>query len=113
VHGTGTADETWVAQFAADGGRGIITADANMLKRPHQRLAIQSAGVAGVLLPYSWAMARGHLQASSLLFHWPQIEDVLATATPGEFWRMPTRLHRGSLEKLRFGDARINVRGAS
>lgn len=113
MHGTRTADETWVAQFAADGGRGIITADATMLKRPHQRRAIQSSGVAGVVLPRAWAMARRHIQASALLFHWPQIEDVLATAAPGEFWRMPTRLHRGPLERVRIGASRVSARGAS
>lgn len=87
-------------RFAAEGGKAIITADANMLKRPHQLLAIQQSGVVGVILPHAWAGARKNVQASSLLYFWPEIEVTFSSAQPGEFWRIPSSLHKGPLEKL-------------
>lgn len=99
-HGARTADQTWVPRFAAEGGQAIITADANMLKRPHLIAAIQQAGVRGLILPSVRAQARRHVQASSLIYFWPQIEAAFGDALPGEFWRLPTTLHAGALEKL-------------
>lgn len=101
VHGARTADETWVPRFAAEGGKAIITADANMLARPHQILAIQQSNVVGLILPHTWATAKRHIQASSLIHFWPEIEALFSAAQPGDFWRMPKKLHRGGdMEKL-------------
>ena len=86
-HGARTADETWVPKFAAEGGQAIITADANMLKRPHLIAAIQQSGVLGLVLPTAWAQARRHIQASSLIYFWPEIEKCMAGASPGDTWR--------------------------
>jgi hypothetical protein len=87
-------------RFAAEGGQAIITADANMLKPPHQLLAVQASNVVGLVLPYTWAEAKRHVQASSLIYHWPEIEAAFSSAQAGEFWRMPVALHRASIEKL-------------
>lgn len=100
VHGARTADETWVPRFASEGGKAIITADANMLKRPHQILAIRQSNVVGLILPHTWASSRRHVQASSLIYFWPEIEACFSAAQPGDFWRIPAALHRGPLEKL-------------
>lgn len=99
-HGARTADQTWVPRFAAEGGHAIITADANMLKRPHLIAAVQQPGVSGLILPSAWAQARRHIQASSLIYYWPQIEAAFGNAQPGEFWRLPAALHGGVLERL-------------
>lgn len=100
AHPARTADETWVPRFAAEGGKAIITADYNMLKRPHQLLAVRASNVVGLILPHSWAGAKRHIQASALIFHWPEIEASFLSGQPGEFWRLPTNLHKGPLEKL-------------
>ena len=100
VHPPRTADQTWVPRFAAEGGRGIITADVNMLKRPHLMAAILASGVFGLLLPSAWAQARRHVQAASIIHFWPEIEATFSVAQPGEFWRMPAALYFGSLERI-------------
>lgn len=100
THPPRTADETWVPRFAAEGGKAIITADANMLKRPHQLLAVQQSGVVGLILPHAWASAKKNVQASSLLYFWPEIEETFRAAQPREFWRIPSSLHKGPLEKI-------------
>jgi hypothetical protein len=94
-------DETWLPRFASEGGKAIITADANMLKRPHLIAAVQQSGVCGIILPSVWAQARRHVQAASLIRFWPEIEATLTGAQAGEFWRLPTTLYSGSLERLR------------
>lgn len=106
VHPARTADETWVPRFASEGGKAIVTADANMLKRPHQLLAVRQSNVVGVILPHAWATARKHLQASSLLYYWPDIEAAFSSASPGDFWRIPSALHKGPLEKLKIDYAK-------
>ena len=100
-HAARTLDETWLPRFASEGGKAIITADANMLKRPHLIAAVQQSGVCGIILPSVWAQARRNIQAASLIYFWPEIEATLTTAQAGEFWRVPTTLYAGSLEKLR------------
>jgi hypothetical protein len=113
VHGARTADETWIPRFAAEGGKAIITADANLLKRPHQIAAIQASGLFGVILPPTWAVAKRHIQASALIYHWPEIELCFAGAQSGEFWRIPAALHKGPLEKLNINYARATSIEAS
>jgi len=100
VHGARTADETWVPKFATEGGKAIVTADANMLARPHQILAIHQSGVVGLILPHTWATAKRHIQASSLIYFWPEVEALFFAAQLGDFWRMSPKLHRGQIEKL-------------
>jgi hypothetical protein len=56
----------------------IVTADANMLKRPHQILAIHQSNVVGLILPHTWAVAKRHIQASSLIYFWPEIEALFS-----------------------------------
>lgn len=100
-HAARTLDETWLPRFASEGGRAIITADANMLKRPHLIAAVQRSGLCGLILPSAWAHARRNVQAASLIRFWPEIEAIFTAAQPGEFWRLPTSLYSGSLEKLK------------
>jgi hypothetical protein len=99
-HAPRTADETWIPKFAAEGGQAIITADAGMLKRPHQIVAIQQSGIIGVLLSSAWAEGRRHFQAASLIYHWPKIEAQLLASQPGDFWRVPSTIDDRDLEKI-------------
>ncbi len=43
-HAARTMDETWLPRFASEGGKAILTADANILKRPHLIAAVNSPG---------------------------------------------------------------------
>jgi hypothetical protein len=46
-------------------------------------------------------MAKRHIQASSLIYFWPEIEALFSTAQRGDFWRMPKKLPSGGeIEKL-------------
>lgn len=100
AHPPRTADQTWVPRFAAEGGQAIITADVNMLKRPHLMAAVQQSGVFGLLLPSAWAQSKRHIQAASMIHFWPEIEATFTDAQPGEFWRLPSALYSGALEKV-------------
>lgn len=100
VHPTRTADETWMARFAAEEGKGIITADAAILRRPHQIAAVQASGLFGLILPSTWAQSQRHVQAASLVLFWPKIAEAFDTAQPGDFWKLPNALLSGSLQKI-------------
>jgi hypothetical protein len=71
-----------------------------MLKRPHLMAAVQQSGVFGLLLPSAWAQAKRHVQAASMIHFWPEIEATFSDAQPGEFWRLPSALYLGALEKV-------------
>jgi hypothetical protein len=88
-HRARTADETWLPLFAEEGGKAILSADATMLKRPHQLMAVRDSGLICVLLSSRWAGAKRHEQAAGLLYHWPAIEAVIAESKPGDCWRVP------------------------
>lgn len=71
-----------------------------MLARPHQILAIRQSNIVGLILPHTWATAKRHIQASSLIYFWPEKEALFTQAQAGDFWRISPKLHRGEIEKL-------------
>lgn len=94
-----TADETWLPAFAADNGKAILTGDANMLKRPHQILAVQDSGFVCFMLSYQWTIARLHQQTANILWQWPKIEQALDGASPGDCYPVPFTFDDKPLEK--------------
>ena len=85
----GVGDDIWVRKFAAAGGEAVVGADAKMLTRPHEVVAIAETGVRLVVLPGQWVNQKKHVQVSYLFYWWPHIEDVLRTAKPGECFKVP------------------------
>ena len=99
-HPARTADETWIPRFAAEGGNAFLTADANILKRPHQLVAVRDAGLISIILSSSWAREKKHIQAANLLFWWPKIEAALIEAAPRDCLRVPYAFDKtGQIEK--------------
>lgn len=110
-----TADETWIPRFAANGGKGIISADTAILKRPHQIEAIRASGVIGIFLDPRWAGAKRHQQAAHLIWHWPAIEGVMERSVVGDCWSVPFDFGKSKITaiKVDYEKARIAAkRGA-
>lgn len=99
-HEARTTDETWIPKFAAEGGVAILSADARLLRRPHQLLAIQESGLICVMLPSKWVESKRHVQAAVLLYHWPAIEAAISKSSAGDCWRVPFEVGR-RLEQIR------------
>lgn len=85
----GVEDEIWVRKFAKDGGEAIVGADAMMLTRAHEVVAIADAGVRLVILPHQWARAGRHLQIAFLFLWWPSIERTIETCKPRQCFKVP------------------------
>lgn len=85
----GVDDDIWVRKFGKAGGEAIVGADAKMLTRPHEVVAIVESGLRLVVLPPQWVNAKIHVQISFLFFWWPHIEAVLASSKPGQCFKVP------------------------
>lgn len=97
-HGPSTLEPTWIARFAADGGHAILSGDTSMLKRPNELRAIAESGLIIVVMKHPWQGRRRHEQAACLLFHWPQVEELLASAVGGDCIRIPYSFTKGGAE---------------
>ncbi len=88
--GQGGADDVpWITQFARNGGKAILTADADFHKRPHQVMAVCNTGLIVVHLHPRWANSRRTMQTSHILFWWEAIEGTLKLAKPRQCWKVP------------------------
>jgi len=84
---SGSSDVHWVTKFGNNGGKAILTADSDFVKRPPQVMAVHDAGLMIIYLPRKWANASGRLQASHILAWWGRIEDVVRKGKARECWR--------------------------
>lgn len=85
----GVDDQIWVRKFAQAGGEAIVGADARMLTRPHEVVAIFEAGLRLVVLPPQWAQQRKHIQIAFLFFWWPRIEKAFETCKARQCFKVP------------------------
>jgi hypothetical protein len=98
-HAARTADETWLPKFAADGGRAILTADANILKRPHQLVALEKTGLISIVLSKHWQHAKRHEQAAHIIYWWPRIQHAIEGAAAGDCFPIPFVFNKLDLKK--------------
>lgn len=104
----GVEDEIWVRKFAKAGGEAIVGADAKMLTRPHEVVAIAEAGLRMIVLPSQWPQQKKNVQVAFLFLWWPAIERTLESCKPRECFKVPwTWALDGELaqQKVDFQDA--------
>ena len=102
--------------FGKEGGKAILSADTDFLKRPHQVMAVHDAGLAIIHLPSKWANAPLHLQIAHLLIWWKRIEATLEAAKPRECWRPEWNIRsEGELRKIKvdYEEARRKLKKAN
>lgn len=85
----GVDDQIWVRKFADAGGEAIVGADAKMLTRPHEVVAIFEAGLRLVVLPGQWAQQPKNIQIAFLFLWWPRIEKAFETAKARQCFKVP------------------------
>lgn len=85
----GVDDDVWVRKFGNAGGEAIVSADAKLLTRPHEVIAIVESGLRLVVLPSQWVNAKKNVQISFLFYWWPHIEAVLAGSRRGQCFKVP------------------------
>jgi hypothetical protein len=98
----GSADVHWITAFAEEGGKAILTADTDFIRRPHQVMAVHDAGLAIIHLPPKWQNAQLHMQMAHLLIWWKRIEAAVSEAKPRECWRPEWNISEsGKLQKIK------------
>jgi hypothetical protein len=88
-HLRGVQDEIWVRRFARAGGEAIVSADANMLRRHHEVIAICESSLRLIVLPSKWANSARNMQAAHIMFWWPKIQGIIAISAPRKCWKVP------------------------
>jgi hypothetical protein len=84
------SDVPWLDRFAAVGGHGIVSGDAKMRSRPHEKLALCDHGFVVVFFEEKWS-DWSSLRRSALMLHWwEEVATKLSTAEPGTFWIVPS-----------------------
>jgi hypothetical protein len=84
-------DEHWVEKFRQFGGRVVLSADRNIGKRPHQRLAFKRAGMKTFFLHQKWHTFSMSYRAAHLIQWWPRVADQLRQMRNGDaFWVPPS-----------------------
>lgn len=84
----GVDDDIWVRKFGKAGGEAIVGADAKMLTRPHEVVAITESGLRLIVLPSQWVNAKINVQISYLFYWWPHIEATLASSKKGQCFKV-------------------------
>jgi hypothetical protein len=89
------SDSPWIRRFAKDGGKIILSGDMNMLKRPHERLALIEEKMIVVFFSGGWDNLRFFQKSAFVLNWWPVIADTAKKAEPATFWRVPSKWDAG------------------
>lgn len=83
------SDAPWIRRFAAEGGRAVISADAAMRRKPHERLALVEAQLVVIFFSSAWSGWKFCRKCSLLIHWWPTILTVAKKGKPG-FYSVPT-----------------------
>jgi len=94
------SDVPWLERFAMDGGRAIVSGDAKMRGKLHERKALTDAGFIVFFLARAWNEMGGHAKCAMLILWWPFILAKLATARKGQFFEIPCSFTPGEMKEV-------------
>jgi hypothetical protein len=101
---SGMLDVDWIPEFAARGGRCVVSGDPKMRGRIAERAALQAAGFTAIFPPRKgwYDDLRRYGQAAYLLRWFPTIMHVAANEPLGDHFRLPPTfdVEAGKIERL-------------
>lgn len=83
------SDVPWLQEFAASGGRVVISGDAKMRGKLHEQKALLEAGFVVFFWDRRWNAENGYVKAAMLMRWWPYILEVAENANRGQFFEIP------------------------
>lgn len=90
------SDVPWIRRFAKSGGRFIISGDINMMREPHERLALIEEGMVVFFFGNQWSQWNFFRKCALLLIWFPIIVEKMKRGRgKGKFWRIPTSWNEG------------------
>ena len=96
----GQPDVNWIEEFAARGGRLVVSGDGNMRRVQLERAALEASGLIAVFPHMKWYGSLGRWgQAAFFLIWFPAIMRLAEEAEAGAHFRIPTSLS-GQFESL-------------
>jgi PIN like domain len=75
-------DVPWIRRFSKAGGRVIISGDAKMMRRPHEKKALLDEGMIAIFLVGGWDNWGFFQKSAFVLNWWPVIADTVRRAKP-------------------------------
>lgn len=81
-------DSPWIRRFAADGGRVVISGDARMMEKPHERLALLECNLTTIFFSPPWHGWKFCRKCALVMHWWPALLDTVRKPEPG-FFRVP------------------------
>lgn len=82
-------DVPWLKRFAKDGGKVIISGDANMRNRAHERLALIESGFIVVFFEGQWSTWKFWRKCALLIHWWPVIAAKTKRVKKPAFYHVP------------------------
>jgi len=93
-------DVPWIKRFYQEGGRVIISGNTEMIRVPHERLALIECGMLVIFFPRNWNNWGFFDKCAHLMHWWPLIAAKARRGKKGTFWSVPlnwTAQHKGKL----------------
>lgn len=101
-------DVPWIKRYSNAGGQIIISGDTDMMREPHERLALIEEGMIVVFFTGRWGNWKFFRQCALLLCWWPKIVKAVKTAEKGTFWRIPPHFSEdGEIEQISMVDKKL------
>ena len=95
-----TPDADWVRALASERDWVIICGDPKIMRRPHERKALQKARLITFFLKPGWTNLRLWPLAAKLVQWWPDIMETARRVTPGAAFLVPVN-YTGKFEQVR------------
>lgn len=83
-------DVPWIRRFSRAGGKVIISGDAEMMRQPHERLALIEEKMIVIFFQSKWSQWRFYRKCAFIFCWWPRIIEVVKNADDATFWRVPS-----------------------
>jgi hypothetical protein len=101
------SDVPWLARFAADGGKIVISGDVRMRSEPFERAALVQHGFVTIFFETVWSEWNFFRKSALLLHWWPQVAKKIEIANPGEFYCIPSARTDEDLRRIESAGAII------
>lgn len=84
-----STDEFWAAAFRRFGGEITLSADKNIMKKPHKAAAFLENGFKAFFMQPPWSNAPGRVKFAHLTYCWQDIALKAADCEGGVCWQVP------------------------
>jgi PIN like domain len=82
-------DVPWLKRFAEDGGKVVISGDAQMKNRAHERLALIEGGFIVIFFEPQWSNWKFWRKCALLINWWPVIAAKIRRTKKSAFYHVP------------------------